>query len=129
MMGACRKTYACPGAVTGVWAANGDTHGGAYVTVCAVKSLGQGDYTQRVIWWYCASRVKECAGGSRWRCMGVTVRARAERVILAGFEVRVVHDRLLGRMRFSKCVWMFLEVCIRSRCACSILKGRRCAPG
>lgn len=65
-------------------------------------------------------------GGGAW---GVTVRARAERVILAGFEVRVMHERLLGRMRFSKCVWMFLEVCIGSRCACSILKGRRCAPG
>lgn len=78
VMGACRKTYACPGTGAGVWAANGGTHGGAYVAVCAVKSLGQRDYTQRVIWWYCASRVKERAGGSRWRCMGVTVRARAE---------------------------------------------------
>lgn len=76
-MGACRKTYACPGTGAGVWAANGGTYGGAYETVCALKSLGQKDYMQRVIWWYCASRVK-CADGSRWRCMGVTVRARAE---------------------------------------------------
>lgn len=36
---------------------------------------------------------------------------------------RVVRGRFWGCMRFSKCVWMFLEVFMGSRCACSILKG------
>lgn len=50
--------------------------------------------------------------------------ACARRVLLAGFEVRVVRGRCWGRVRLRKCVGMFLEACMRSRCACIILRGK-----
>lgn len=79
------------------------------MAVCAVKSLGQRDCTQRVILVVqCMQSLGVCGRESVTVHGGHSTCARARRVVLAGFEAYSLSELCMavsgGCVRFNKCV-------------------------